>query len=160
MPHDPILHLLGLAKKRPDGWRSERKPWRGCRGPPGPRLLYGGRRPQYGRRAAHFPARLGAPCGLQVPLHCGSWGSSWDAAPAMLAVTDAPAAGWRVSPPSVSSRGGGKQKFQGRNAQRQRGLAASRAPGRQQAQAGGGREDAPPPAGDRQKAPLKVMIPG
>ena len=74
MPHDPILHLLGLAKKagrleigeEPVGAAARAHQARVL-------LLAADAAPNTVRRA---------PCGSKCPSPRRSWGSSWDAAPA------------------------------------------------------------------------------
>lgn len=82
MPHDPILHLLGLAKK---AGRLEigEEPVGAAAGPTRPRvlLLAADAAPNTVRRAAHF-GEAGGACGSKCPSPRRSWGSSWDAAPA------------------------------------------------------------------------------
>ncbi len=90
MPHDPILHLLGLAK-RPDGWRSGEEPV--GRGRPATRpgvlLLAADAAPNTVRRAAHF-GEAGATClAPKLPFTKAELGEQLGRSScAMLAVTD------------------------------------------------------------------------
>ena len=69
MPHDPILHLLGLAKKAGRLEIGEEPVGAAARAHQARVLLLAAERP-------------GAPCGSKCPSPRRSWGSSWDAAPA------------------------------------------------------------------------------
>lgn len=83
MPHDPILHLLGLAKKA--GRLEIGEEPVGAAGPAHQArvlLLAADARPQYGAAGPPTSERPGAPCGSKCPSPRRSWGSSWDAAPA------------------------------------------------------------------------------
>lgn len=89
MPHDPILHLLGLAKKGRTAGDRRGTGGRGRPGPPGPRApAGGGRRPQYGAAAAHF-GEAGGALWLQMPFTKAELGEQLGRSScAMLAVTD------------------------------------------------------------------------
>ena len=75
MPHDPILHLLGLAKKAGRLEIGEEPVGAAARAHQARVLLLAA-------DAAPNTVRRGAPCGSKCPSPRRSWGSSWDAAPA------------------------------------------------------------------------------
>ena len=75
MPHDPILHLLGLAKKAGRLEIGEEPVGAAARAHQARVLLLAA-------DAAPNTVRPGAPCGSKCPSPRRSWGSSWDAAPA------------------------------------------------------------------------------
>ena len=116
MAHDPILHLLGLAKKAGRLEIGEEPVGAACPGPPGPRAPAGRRTPPPTRcrRAAHF-GEAGGALWLQMPFTKAELGEQLGRSScAMLAVTDF----------GLRRRPGGEAGRSGRGAVRPRSSAA------------------------------------
>lgn len=82
MPHDPILHLLGLAKKAGRLEIGEEPVGAAARAHQARVLLLAADAAPNTVRRPPTSERPGAPCGSKCPSPRRSWGSSWDAAPA------------------------------------------------------------------------------